>query len=153
MIKRTTPVDQLVGTRIRERRRAVNMSQTELARKIGVTFQQVQKYENGVNRISAGRLSAIAQALGVPMTFFFGEAPPTEPSAAGEAIEAALREASTVALVRAYAAIPDASTRRSFLQLVRTVAGESPEQPDEGEAEPESAARDVIVASAPALRP
>ncbi len=140
MIKRTTPVDQLVGSRIRERRRAINMSQTELARKIGVTFQQVQKYENGVNRIGAGRLSAIAQALGVSMTFFFGEAGAAEPSAAGDAIEAALRDPGTVALVRAYAAIPDTATRRSFLQLVRTVAGESPQEPDGEDADADTEA-------------
>jgi transcriptional regulator with XRE-family HTH domain len=152
--KQTTPADHLVGARIRERRRALNMSQADLAQAIGVTFQQVQKYEQGRNRVGAGRLSTIAQTLGVPITSFFDEAPVAEPSAAGDAVAAALRDPNTVELVKVYAAIPDATTRRSFLQLVRTIAGENPEPADEDEPGAGTKAnRNVARASASARRP
>src|SRR3954469_12919070 len=64
--------DAEVGRRVRSRRLECRLSQTQLAEKIGVTFQQVQKYEKGVNRIGAGRLQRIGEALDVPITFFFG---------------------------------------------------------------------------------
>src|ERR1043166_4842022 len=67
--------DAEVGRRVRSRRLECRLSQTELADRIGVTFQQVQKYEKGVNRIGAGRLQRIAEALEVPISFFFGGAP------------------------------------------------------------------------------
>src|SRR5688500_20347252 len=64
--------DAEVGRRVRSRRLECRLSQTELADRIGVTFQQVQKYEKGVNRIGAGRLQRISEALEVPIQFFFG---------------------------------------------------------------------------------
>lgn len=70
--RRATPADGEVGKRARSRRLELGLSQTELASQIGVTFQQVQKYEKGVNRIGAGRLQRIAGALQVPVSFFFG---------------------------------------------------------------------------------
>src|SRR5688572_2648495 len=69
--KKPTPVDEYVGIALRSRRNELGLSQTDLAKAIGVTFQQVQKYEKGTNRIGAGRLSAISQALQVPITYFF----------------------------------------------------------------------------------
>lgn len=70
------PVDNYVGLRVRTRRKAINMSQQELAKAIALTFQQVQKYERGLNRISASKLYEISVALGVPVAFFFdGYAP------------------------------------------------------------------------------
>ena len=66
--------DAEVGRRVRSRRLECRLSQTELAERIGVTFQQVQKYEKGVNRIGAGRLQRISEALEVPISFFFGGA-------------------------------------------------------------------------------
>src|SRR3712207_7041858 len=66
--RRTTPVDRLVGARMRLRRQSLGMSQTELGEKIGVTFQQIQKYELGANRVGASRLASVAAALGVPVT-------------------------------------------------------------------------------------
>ena len=66
-------VDVLVGKRVRMRRLELSLSQTELAEKIGVTFQQVQKYERGTNRISCSRLTQIASALDVKLAYFFGE--------------------------------------------------------------------------------
>lgn len=70
--RRVLPADAEVGLRIRSRRLEQRLSQTELANSLGLTFQQIQKYEKGVNRVSAGRLAKIAEVLGVPMTFFFG---------------------------------------------------------------------------------
>ena len=67
--------DAEVGRRVRSRRLECRLSQTELAERIGVTFQQVQKYEKGVNRIGAGRLQRISEALEVPISFFFGVGP------------------------------------------------------------------------------
>jgi transcriptional regulator with XRE-family HTH domain len=67
------PVDVLVGKRVRTRRTELGMSQTQLAEVLKITFQQVQKYERGVNRVTCSRLSDIATALNVPMTFFFSE--------------------------------------------------------------------------------
>jgi transcriptional regulator with XRE-family HTH domain len=67
------PVDVLVGKRIRTRRTELGMSQTKLADVLAITFQQVQKYERGVNRVTCSRLSDIAAALNVPITFFFSE--------------------------------------------------------------------------------
>ena len=67
------PVDALVGSRICARRRLLQMSQKQLAEKLGVTFQQVQKYEKGMNRIGAGRLYSIARILGVEISYFFNE--------------------------------------------------------------------------------
>src|SRR5205085_8472683 len=73
--RRADSRDQEVGRRVRSRRLECRLSQTELADKIGVTFQQVQKYEKGVNRIGAGRLQRISEALEVPITFFFDATP------------------------------------------------------------------------------
>jgi transcriptional regulator with XRE-family HTH domain len=68
------PIDILVGARVKSRRRELGMSQTKLAQAIGVTFQQVQKYESGANRISSSRLQQIAKVLGVPISSFFPDA-------------------------------------------------------------------------------
>src|SRR5215203_2065436 len=74
--------DAEVGRRVRSKRLECSLSQTDLADRVGVTFQQVQKYEKGVNRIGAGRLQRISEALGVPITFFFDATPSSRPSAA-----------------------------------------------------------------------
>lgn len=71
MIKRSNDIDKHVGGRVRRRRRALGMSQTRLGDTLGISFQQVQKYENGANRISARRLDEIARVLGVSAPFFF----------------------------------------------------------------------------------
>lgn len=68
-------IDKLIGAKIQELRIAMGMSRHELAERIGVTHQQTQKYEKGINRISAGRLAAVADALGKPVSYFFEEIP------------------------------------------------------------------------------
>ena len=108
------PVDVDVGKSIRARRLFHGMNQATLATALGLTFQQVQKYEYGSNRVSASRLSAIADVLGVPVSFFFIERPADQ--------DARLELSETTELVRAYYAIADARVRRQFLQMIKAVA-------------------------------
>lgn len=122
------PVDIHVGGRIRQRRTLLGMSQEKLAEALDITFQQVQKYENGSNRVSASRLWHIAQTLGVePAIFFAGFA------AAGRALGVAEEQApvakpddllsrrETLELVRAYYAIDDQAVRRKMLDMLKTL--------------------------------
>jgi transcriptional regulator with XRE-family HTH domain len=107
------PVDAHVGKRIRHRRWMVGMTQQQLADKVGIKFQQIQKYETGMNRVSASRLWDIAEALGVQIAFFFeGLAEGIAPPRAVEGDMLADREA--LELVRSYYAIPEAQRRRLF---------------------------------------
>ena len=78
--RRPNPIDVHVGSRVRFRRMLLGMSQEKLGEKLGLTFQQIQKYEKGINRIGASRLFDLAQVLGVPVQFFYEEAPSGEPS-------------------------------------------------------------------------
>lgn len=103
------PVDAHVGKRIRHRRWMVGMTQQQLADKVGIKFQQIQKYETGMNRVSASRLWDISDSLGVPISFFFdglAGAEPLKADAAGD------KEAAE--LVRSYFAIPEQQRRRLF---------------------------------------
>ena len=107
------PVDAHVGKRIRHRRWMVGMTQQQLADKVGIKFQQIQKYETGMNRVSASRLWDIAESLGVTIGFFFeGLDDAREARNAGENDIMADREA--LELVRSYYAIPEAQRRRLF---------------------------------------
>jgi len=111
----THPVDVHVGKRIRHRRWMIGMTQQQLADKVGIKFQQIQKYETGMNRVSASRLWDIADALEVPVSFFFeglsGEAPVTGAAAPATDLMA---DKEALALVRSYYAIPEAQRRRLF---------------------------------------
>ena len=113
------PVDVHVGKRVRHRRWMVGMTQQQLGEKVGIKFQQIQKYETGMNRISASRLWDIAHALGVPVSFFF-EGLGDEAEAATPESEAALARGDLLAdkealeLVRSYYAIPEEQRRRLF---------------------------------------
>ena len=78
--RRPNPIDVHVGSRVRFRRMLLGMSQEKLGEKLGLTFQQIQKYEKGINRIGASRLFDLAQVLGVPVQFFYEEAPSGDPS-------------------------------------------------------------------------
>jgi transcriptional regulator with XRE-family HTH domain len=107
------PVDAHVGKRIRHRRWMVGMTQQQLADKVGIKFQQIQKYETGMNRVSASRLWDIADALGVSISFFFdGLADGRGQAAPGQGDMMADKEA--LELVRSYYAIPEAQRRRLF---------------------------------------
>lgn len=107
------PVDVHVGQRVRQRRWMVGMTQQKLAERVGIKFQQIQKYETGANRISASRLWDIARALEVPVSFFF-EGLEGQPVDSGEARGDILTDKEALELVRAYYAIPEAQRRRLF---------------------------------------
>jgi transcriptional regulator with XRE-family HTH domain len=105
------PVDAHVGKRIRHRRWMVGMTQQQLAEKVGIKFQQIQKYETGMNRVSASRLWDIADALGVNIAFFFeGIDDKREAETTGDI----LADKEALELVRSYYAIPEAQRRRLF---------------------------------------
>ena len=114
------PVDVHVGKRVRHRRWMVGMTQQQLGDKVGIKFQQVQKYETGTNRISASRLFEIAAALEAPVSYFFegleqaASEPPPEPGAIPAATGDLLSDKEALDLVRTYYAIPAAQRRRLF---------------------------------------
>jgi len=134
-------VDVHVGLRIRIRRKALGHSQQSLADALGLTFQQVQKYERGVNRVSASKLFDIARFLGVPVGFFFEglarEAAPDVDPARGveERMQAILSTPQGLDLLLNFARIPDPRLRASVLDLVRSAAaaGAEGEADSEGE--------------------
>jgi transcriptional regulator with XRE-family HTH domain len=106
------PVDVHVGQRVRQRRWMVGMTQQQLGNKVGIKFQQIQKYETGTNRISASRLWDIAAALDVPVSFFFeGLSSQDMPVDAHGDI---LTDKEALELVRAYYSIPETQRRRLF---------------------------------------
>jgi transcriptional regulator with XRE-family HTH domain len=118
------PVDVHVGARIRARRLLIGMNQETLANRLDLTFQQVQKYEGGANRVSASRLSHIADVLGVSVDYFFlglpGEngTPNTREREASER----LQRPEAIDLIRSYYAIGDLRIRQQFLDMVKAVA-------------------------------
>jgi transcriptional regulator with XRE-family HTH domain len=118
------PIDVHVGKRIRMRRLFLGMNQETLANALGLTFQQVQKYEGGANRVSASRLSAMAEILGVPISFFFGDlqSGDTPQSAAERESRERLERPETIELIRLYYAIPHTAVRQKFLEMVKAVA-------------------------------
>ncbi len=134
---RPSPIDVHVGSRIRLRRTLLGMSQERLGEALGLTFQQIQKYERGVNRVGASRLFDLSRVLDVPISFFFDDMP--EPLAAsygghatrravgfGEPSEGvdddALHKRETLELVRAYYKITDPSVRKRVFELIRSLA-------------------------------
>lgn len=129
-VKKPNPIDVHVGGRVRMRRNMLGMSQEKLGESLGITFQQVQKYEKGTNRVGASRLQDIASILGAPVAFFFEDAPNRESSSppvrAEEAASTmALEFCSTtegLALNRAFIRISSAKTRKRLIELVKTLA-------------------------------
>jgi transcriptional regulator with XRE-family HTH domain len=107
------PVDAHVGKRIRHRRWMVGMTQQQLADKVGIKFQQIQKYETGMNRVSASRLWDVADALGVAISFFF-EGLGDGQVATGYGQGDMMSDKEALELVRSYYAIPEAQRRRLF---------------------------------------
>ena len=123
------PVDRYVGSRVRLRRRMLRMSQQNLGHKLGITFQQVQKYEKGTNRVSASRLQALSNVLQVPVPFFFDGSPQSAGSG-GEAPSPVyvldfLACSGGLKLIEAFTQIGDAKLRRSLVRLVEELGGES----------------------------
>ena len=117
------PVDVYVGGRIRTRRLYRDMRQEELARKLGLTFQQVQKYESGANRVSASRLWEIAAILEMPIAYFFPPKGREQQGAEGTPDE-------SIELVRLYYSIADAGMRQQLFDMVKGVAAkQGPSRP------------------------
>ncbi|WP_072394718.1 helix-turn-helix transcriptional regulator [Hyphomicrobium sp. CS1GBMeth3] len=134
--RKPNPIDAHVGTRVRLRRMLLGMSQEKLGEHLGLTFQQVQKYEKGVNRIGASRLFDLSRVLGVPVQFFYDEAPAelietslvpgfAEKPAESYVIEF-LSTREGMELNKAFVKITDARVRRSIVELVRALGGEDP---------------------------
>ena len=128
-IKAPNPVDKYVGSRVRMRRIMLGMSQEKLGEALGLTFQQVQKYEKGTNRVGASRLQQISEVLQVPVSFLFDGGP--SGAAGGEAsaesaspayIADFLATSEGLALTRAFTRIPDSKLRRSIVNLVEQIA-------------------------------
>lgn len=134
---RPSPIDVHVGSRIRLRRTLLGMSQERLGEALGLTFQQVQKYERGVNRVGASRLFDLARVLDVPISFFFDDMPePLAKEYGGSAVRRAvgfaepqegfddetLHRRETLELVRAYYRITDPSVRKRVFDLIKSLA-------------------------------
>lgn len=128
--KKPNPIDAHVGSRVRLRRMLLGMSQERLGESMGLTFQQVQKYEKGANRIGASRLFHISKILDVPVGFFFEEAPAVDGGASGPGMGEAASEAfileflntrEGLELNRAFAKIGDPKVRKSVVDLVRAL--------------------------------
>ena len=124
--------DVHIGKRIRMLRLTRNLSQTDLAKRLGITFQQIQKYEKGTNRIGASRLQHIARVLSVPVSFFFEDAPgaPVDQSAGMAEPKSThyvvdfLSSAEGLQLNKAFIRIKEPKLRRRIIDLVRALAGE-----------------------------
>lgn len=130
--KSPTSIDTYVGSRVRARRKLLRLSQVGLAERIGVTFQQIQKYEKGINRIGASRLQTIAETLGVPVQFFFeNESEPTTynlVSNGKDDLNAFLTSKDAQALNRAFMAIESPAIRQKLVALAKSLAKST--QPD-----------------------
>lgn len=136
---RASPIDVHVGARIRLRRTLLGMSQEKLGDALGLTFQQIQKYERGINRVGASRLFDLSRILDVPIAFFFDDlsdqlAPRRETAAADGQRQTGFRESQslfeedvmgrkeTMDLLKAYYRVTDSSTRKQFLDLLKRFA-------------------------------
>lgn len=120
------PIDVHVGSRIRLQRSCLGISQTALASTLGITFQQVQKYERGLNRVSASKLQVIAKTLGVPVSYFFGDGTalhtPSVPSSVG--IDPFQVDAEMVKLVRYFSKIANPKVRQAIIVMIESIAQE-----------------------------
>src|SRR3954465_7605567 len=131
--KKPNPIDMLLGSRIRLRRTMLGMSQEKLGESLGITFQQIQKYEKGTNRVGASRLQNISSILNVPVSFFFEDAPGDHTSSAGGMAEASssnyvvdfLSSSEGLQLNRAFVKISDGKVRRKGVELVKALAAEA----------------------------
>ena len=127
--KAPNPVDKYVGSRVRMRRIMLGMSQEKLGDALGLTFQQVQKYEKGTNRVGASRIQQISEILQVPISFLFEGGPSGTPNAEGFGegsspayISDFLATSEGLALTRAFTRISDAKLRRSIVEMVEQIA-------------------------------
>ncbi len=129
--KAPNPIDVHVGSRVRLRRMMLGMSQEKLGESLGITFQQIQKYEKGTNRIGASRLQHIATILKVPVAFFFEDAPgtPDEVPGVGDNPQTTyvvdfLSSSDGLALNKAFVRIENPKVRKKVVELVKSIAGD-----------------------------
>jgi transcriptional regulator with XRE-family HTH domain len=129
--KQANPIDAQVGNRVRLRRMLVGMSQEKLGDHLGLTFQQVQKYEKGVNRIGAGRLYQVAHILGVPISYFYEDVVGREPEGASPAndhttqpVMEFLSSGEGLQLALAFMRIREGKVRKRVIDLVKTLGDE-----------------------------
>lgn len=125
MISRSRRIDQHVGERIRLRRTELGLTQEQLAEALDVSYQQIQKYETGANRISAGRIFEIARKLGVDISYFF-DGLGLEEDAAWVPLEHGGRQRAAIELVRKFAQIKDPEVRAAIAGLVKTIVDREP---------------------------
>lgn len=130
--KAPNPIDKHVGSRVRMRRMMISMSQEKLGERLGITFQQVQKYEKGTNRIGASRLQQIATILGVPVSFFFEGAPQADNSPSGFSdggspayVSDFLATSEGLALSKAFMKVTDPKVRRRIVDLVEAMVADN----------------------------
>ena len=127
--KRPNPIDFFVGGRVRLRRKVLGLSQEKLGRKLGITFQQIQKYEKGTNRIGASRLKAISEVLEVPVAYFFPDNATAQAAGLQEEGVAFMMEFMSsgegLDLGRAFARIRNQKVRRKVIELVRALADDT----------------------------
>lgn len=132
--KKPNPIDIHVGSRIRLRRTMLGMSQEKLGESLGITFQQIQKYEKGTNRVGASRLQNISSILNVPVSFFFEDAPGESSSSGSSGLAEAsssnyvvdfLSSSEGLQLNRAFVKIGDPKVRRKLVDLVKALAVEA----------------------------
>ncbi len=132
--KKPNPIDIHVGSRIRLRRTMLGMSQEKLGESLGITFQQIQKYEKGTNRVGASRLQNISSILNVPVSFFFEDAPGESSSSGSSGLAEAsssnyvvdfLSSSEGLQLNRAFVKIGDPKVRRKLVDLVKALAIEA----------------------------
>jgi transcriptional regulator with XRE-family HTH domain len=134
MKKSTGSIDKEIGTRVRMRRISIGMSQEKLGEMLGLTFQQVQKYEKGMNRISVGRLVDIAKILGVDIHFFFNgiKSAKTDSGFAEEETSPYIADVMStpegLQLIRTFTGIKNAKVRKSIVQLVAALAGQDDQE-------------------------
>lgn len=132
--KKPNPIDIHVGSRIRLRRTMLGMSQEKLGESLGITFQQIQKYEKGTNRVGASRLQNISSILNVPVSFFFEDVPGEGSSSGASGMAEAsssnyvvdfLSSSEGLQLNRAFVKIGDPKVRRKLVDLVKALAAEA----------------------------
>ena len=130
MMTKPNPVDIQVGSRLRQRRALLGMTQQHLATALNLSFQQIQKYESGINRISAGRLYHFSQLLNVPIGYFFEGAKQKSGAAADDTLGAlqsgGQTKRETLELARAFSHISDSTVRKRLLEVARAMAMFSP---------------------------
>lgn len=135
--RRSTPVDAYVGRRLKQQREALSLSQEKLAEMLGISFQQVQKYERGLNRVGASRLFQLCGVLGVEVGFFFDGLKPLNPSSVADgdghrdplSTAALLAAPGALDLLSEYARLKSPGQRRKVVELVRILASEDNEPP------------------------